>query len=304
MIWLGSRPVPSEPVGCFTSLERAIRRFVHVEIEERSFSLASPASIEIERAFVAFLTGNGVVEVKANEIFDVHRQQIMFGLEASMSGWSDLDIGRPIAFLPDDESRLVCWRNPAFDELSGFEPISEEVVMAHEWMRSNAAPAFLLPALCYLRAIGCDRIFLTDGSRDEGIDCIGRIGSGGLRSAVVFVQAKSSTDFVSADQFSTMHSRYVGLQSTAMFRDYLAALEVPASLDGSARLFAVVTQGRFKKGAQELGWKTGSLLRSGRMLAGVLGAYYSNGRLDQITAQTTLPSGPDLSRNLAGALTA
>lgn len=289
----------SEPVPGFATIDRAIRNFVHVEIDERALSMTAPRAIELEQSFVRFLMRCGIQELSAAELYERHAQNVHRQAGLAAEGWQELGQHRPYARLMDEPGTLACWRNPAFEELTGFTPIPGDVASAYDWMRRNAGTAFLLPALCYLRAIGCDRIFLTDGTGDEGIDCIGRMGAGPFRSLAIFVQAKSSMSFVGGDQFSAMHARFAGLPSTRMFRQYLDALQIPQSTEGAGLLFAVAAQGRFKESATQLAWKSGALLRSGRSIAQTLGGYYPHGALDTLTGRFVPPDGPDLNRNLA-----
>lgn len=289
----------AEPVGRFTSIDKAIRTFIHLEVEMRSLSPASPRSLQLDRTFIDFLVRHGMVEIEAYELLERHRDHLTFRLTSTMEGWSEFGGSRPVALLPDDPNRLVFWSNPNFGQLTGFNPLSSAVVAAYDWMGRNAGNAFLLPALCYLRAIGCDRIFLTDSPGDEGVDCIGRIGGGGLRSTAVLVQVKSSLEHVSGDQFSAMYARYASLPATSMFGRYFEALDVPRERFGSSRIFVVVAQGDFREGARQLAWKAGTLLRPGRMVAEVLGSFYPEGSLDALSERVELPVRANLERNLA-----
>lgn len=292
----------SDVVPGFTSIDLAIRNYVHVEIDERSLSMSPPKAIDLKLGFVRFLVDRGMSELNAYELWTRHDRNVLFAAGAAAATWNDLGEDRPYAPLIENDGMFACWRNPRFAELTGYNPVPESFASAYDWIRRNAGTAFLLPALCYLRAIGCDRIFLTDSTGDEGIDCIGRIGSGPMRSMAVFVQAKSSLDFVTGDQFSAMHSRYAGLPSTKMFGLYLEALDIPRSQTGGPRVFVVAAQGRFKAGASQLAWKTGVLIRSGRAIAQALGDYYPKGALEELTDRISLPEGLDLVRNLAGDL--
>ena len=265
-------------------------------------STTSPTSINVERTFIDFLMARGVLEVAATELYSRHERHLSLRINNSLASWGDLGGIRPVASHPDQPGRLVCWRNPRFDQLTGYPPVGEAVAAAYEWIERNGTPAFLLPALCYLRAIGCDRIFVTDGPDDEGIDCIGRIGFGGLRSTLVFVQAKSGRDFVSGEQFGSMYTRYASLPNTPAYGRYLTALGVPQSQDGLARIFVVACRAQFKEGARRLAWRTGTLIRSGRMLAAVLGEYYPAGSLDALSERFVLPVGANLDRDLASEL--
>lgn len=289
----------SEPVAGFPSIDRAIRNYVHLEIDERALSLTAPRAIDLERSFVDFLVSRGVLEFRASELYVEHGGNVIRQAGLAADAWKEIGEERPYAQMADEPARLISWRSPSFAELTGHAPIAEEFAAAYDWMRRNVGTAFLLPALCYLRALGCDRIFLCDGPDDEGVDCIGRIATGPLRSLAVFVQAKSSADFVTGDQFSAMQTRYSALPSTRMFRRYLEVLEVTRSSEGAGFLFVVAAQGRFKDGARHLAWKTGTLLRSGRALAHTLASYYPMGSLDAIAQTFELPQGSDLERNLA-----
>ncbi len=275
---------------------------MHLEIDERALSLTAPRAIDLERSFVDFLVIRGVRELHAAELYLEHGRNLIRQTGLAADAWNEVGNRRPYAQLADDPGRLLSWRSPSFEKLTGHVPIAEEFASAYDWMRRNAGPAFLLPALCYLRALGCDRIFLTDGPDDEGVDCIGRIATGPLRSLAVFVQAKSSSDFVTGEQFSAMQTRYSALPSTRMFRRYLEALEVTRSAEGAGFLFVVAAQGRFKESARHLAWKTGTLLRSGRALANTLASYYPTGSLDAVAQAVELPQGHDLERNLAAEL--
>jgi hypothetical protein len=199
----------------------------------------------------------------------------------------------------DRKGLLAGWVHDRHLDLTGYPPVSEEFIEIYHWLSSLNEREFLLPVVCFLKLVGCDAIFVTDGTGDEGIDCLGRIGVGPLRSIVLFVQAKSKIDHVPRDLVLQEYGKYAALPRTPKFHSYLEALGVERSMDGAAFNYVIIASNEFQASAQQVSARLGVLLRSRRQLAYFLSQQTSLANLKALHARSLIPPRPDLSTNLA-----
>jgi hypothetical protein len=140
---------------------------------------------------------------------------------------------------------------------------------------------------------------VTDGPRDEGIDCIGLVDQGGLRSTAIFIQAQSRGDLLGGDMLLQEYSKYAALPRTDKYMHYLNALGVPRRLDGAGFLYAVLANSDFKFAAQQYAARLGVLLRSRRQVAQILSSRTALATLERLEANVRIPETGDLTTNFA-----
>lgn len=290
---------------CFGALgdaRKAVQSFVVDYLEAGVLRGNAPRTIHIDVAFAEFLTKNGVEELIAAEVAADQRVLVRRRLEEQIERWRAQGVTCPLNRTVESEDIVVSWSHDRFTELTGFDPPDGRFVSVHEWVRAQSGREFLLPCLCFLKIVGCDPIFITDGSFDEGIDCIGKVASGSLRSTAIFIQARSRSDLISSEVVMQEYAKYAALPRTVKYRQYLEALAIPTSSDGAAFLYAIMTNSDFKQGAQEIAWKLGVLLRSRRQLAQVLASRTDVDGLETLKTVLTFPKAGDLMMNFASHL--
>ena len=284
--------------GVLGDAKRAVRSYVQSSLSATTTAVAGDNVLNLEVDFARFLQGKGINRDLASELAAEQYLALQFSVEKHIETWNDQGVLAPIGFHVDKARTLVMWRHERFEELTGLTPPARELFAAQEWVAGLVHRDFLLPCACYLRSIGCDRIYVTDGTKDEGIDLIGLIMDGPFRSTAVYVQAKSQGR-ISGDELLQEFAKFRALPQTVKHLHYLDALGASRLKDGMSFVYLVLANGDFDHAAVENGRCLGALLRSRRQIADQLSRTYSRERLDTLMVGVTIPDGPDLQRDLA-----
>lgn len=166
-------------------------------------------------------------------------------------------------------------------------------------MGGLSSRGFLFPCIAVLKALGAEKIFITDGPRDQGIDIIARLEGGPLQSVALFVQVKTTKSVISRDTLLMEYAKYLALPHTKKYQLYRKALGLDSSVDGAAYCYMVMTNQGFARSSREIAAHLGILLRSRIQIAYWLVQKTTLDSLRAIESElgTDLPA--DLGRNLA-----
>ncbi|MBV2149048.1 hypothetical protein KRZ98_12235 [Sphingobium sp. AS12] len=287
--------------GALGDAKKAVRAYIHEHLAISVASVDAEPAFQLEVDFARFLRTRGVEENLASELSAEQYALVERKVSDHVNRWFAHGLAPPLGFQVDNEKTIITWRHDRYEELTGHVPIPETHFKAAGWIADHLNRAFLLPCACYLRALGCDPIFITDGARDEGIDLIGLIRGGPLRSMVLYVQAKSQSR-MSGDELLREFSKFASLPQTDKHLRYLDALGVSRLKDGASFVYLCLVNGDFDFAAETHGRNLGALLRSRRQIADQLSQHYSQDRLDQLGQTIVMPTGADLGRNLAPVL--
>ena len=284
--------------GVLGDAKKAVRGYVQSSLSVATAAVSGENVLNLEVDFARFLSGSGIDANLASELAAEQYVALQHKVEKHIETWKDEGLLTPMGFHVDQDRTLVMWRHELFEELTGLTPPPRELFAVQEWVSGLVHRDFLLPCACYLRSIGCDRIYVTDGTRDEGIDLIGLIREGPFRSTAVYVQAKSQGR-ISGDELLKEFAKYRALPQTPKHMQYLDALGASRLQDGMSFVYLCLVNGEFDHGAVENGRCLGALLRSRRQIADQLSRRYSRERLDALKSAIIIPDGPDLQRDLA-----
>jgi hypothetical protein len=283
--------------GALGDASGAVRAFILERLEPAVIRTQAARVINIELEFTEFLAERGVDRLVATETSVDQRLLVRRKVQEQIERWTSQGVSAPAGFSMDNEGLLVTWRHGSYEQLTGLEPPPAGMFEIQEWLAGQTNRSFLLPCACYLASIGCDPIYVTDGSRDEGIDCIGMLRSGPLRSTALFVQAKSQS-VLKGSELLQEFGKFSALPRTAKYLQYLEALGVPRSTDGTAFVYLLIVNGDFHYSAVQQARNAGALIRSRRQLAQQLSRHYDASRLEELKSGVELPSGADLVNNL------
>jgi hypothetical protein len=291
--------MPNARFGDLGDADKAVQRFVLESLEVTVLRPDSPPTINIDVEFSRFLVTHGVEELVATEVAEEQRSLVRRKVQEYIGRWSGQGVLTPLNFIVESDEVVISWSHERFAELTGGDAPGREFVAVYEWLGAQTNRDFLLPCLCFLKLLGCDPIFVTDSPRDEGVDCIGIIDNGGLRSTAIFIQARSKNELISGDALLQEYAKYSALPRTEKYMKYLTALGVPKRQDGTGFLYAVLTNADFKFAAQNNATRLGVLLRSRRQLAQSLSLHTGRTKLEHLKAQLKLPDAGDLTTNFA-----
>lgn len=271
-------------------------------IREVASDLASKAAgsqpinglITLKRA----IQDSGQSELRSAELAEQWRGRLIQELEACLEEWDLLGVPRPLietdapaTFLPFGHSQYEAKKeppklNPNFADVCSF-------------VDSLTSREFLLVPLCLLHATGCDPIVITEGSRDEGVDCVGRVKLGPTRSTCIFAQSKTSKSKIEVDSIRVDFDKFRTLQKRARFIEYLAAVGNDTSIDGRTICYLFFANTEFSNSSRYYAREEGLLLRSRRQAAFWLSQSFEVGSLSTLRIKLGPTLKRDLTRNIA-----
>ena len=282
--------------GDFRSAKDAINRFVYDDLIENTLCGSAPETFNLQNRFSDFLVSGSFNKLRADEEAEKQASLIQGRLNEALDSWRALGLPSPLGYADSDDV-LLTWRHSSYADITGYTPLSSAFVDVYDWLTNLNARDFLLPCAAFFKLIGCDPIFITDGSRDEGIDCIGRIADGPSRSILVFAQCKTKEKDRKVFGKETLfqeYGKYASLPKTDKYREYLRALKFEEIRDGTGSLYFMMSNGEFASEAQTVARNIGMILRSARQLAYFLSTHSGITQLTDLLAAGIVPSNPRL----------
>lgn len=253
------------PCPILDSGRDAVRHFIRRELFNNIIP-SGPQSINIERAFREFLRREGAPSGLADEYSERWSTVLFAQLEEELIDWEDLGVPRPVDIAGDGRT-LVSWGHARFEEITGQAALSPEFIHIDSWISRLGEREFLVVPVLLLSMLGCRPILVTDTSGDGGIDVIGRLPVGILRSTMVCIQAKTSTGRIGREALLSEYGKFIALQRTEKFIEYKRALSLDRTRDGVGIAYLFVCNCEFKHGARGVAGDIGILLRSKKQLS-------------------------------------
>lgn len=271
-------------------------------IREVAFTIADTSIdrevVNLERFLRDCLQKEGFSDVKATEYAEDWVERLGQELEKQLREWDLLGIPRPL--VPGSSPlTFLTFRHRNYQSAVGMQGISTDFPCVYDFVASLAPREFLLVPACLLQLAGCNPIIITDGSGDGGVDCMGQVTAGSIRSLCIFVQARTSSTDITKEAVQLEYAKFRDLQRTGQFTEYLAALGKGNSADGRAACYAMMGSAEFKEPAREYARREGILLRSRRQIAFWLSQSFTLDSLLQLREELGTTLVRDLSRNLA-----
>ena len=277
-----------------------IRSYLYDFLFTKILNQGCPRTLNIQRSFRDHLALKEHLEDSADELSEKWHQNLLYRIEQNLSeAWDGLGVPRPIALLDNDNTTLVTWSHPRYSTLTGLGPLPEEFIAIVNWLQSLDPREFLIPCACLLSLIGAEHIYITEGTGDGGIDCIGKIENGPLRSLCLFVQAKTSNSGVKREILLTEYGKFKMLPFLRPYQQYLEKLQVENSFDGMGISFLIVSNNEFLPGARSAASTLGIILRSRKQLAYWLSTKASLAELEKLLKELHKYVQRDASINLA-----
>ena len=290
--------------GVFSAAHVAVGQFVKSDLLAVALSIDAPTSVNILNRFTSFLQHNGFNSLSASEEAQKQETLLFRHIKKELDEWHALGVPAPVAYIDDNDRVLLTWKHRLFPEKryrkSTFD--TENYVEIYDWLTTLHNRDFLFACVLLLKLLDCDPIFVSDGSGDMGIDCVGKLSVGALKSIVIFVQAKTMQDPAGRITENTLRqefTKYVMLKRSGKYSEYLNKLSVFQGRDGSAEVYVCITNAEFKTAAQKAANSLGILLRSKRQVALHLSLAMRFVEIQEMFDKIHIPPIPDLERNLA-----
>lgn len=254
--------------------------------------------VNLQRLLRDRLQQEGFSPLEATEFAEDWLPHLEQELEQQLRKWDMLGIPRPLV-QGSLQSTFLTFRHRNYQLLIGRHSLSKDFPGVYDFVVSLKPHEFLLVPACLLQLAGCDPIIITDGSGDGGVDCMGQVAEGSMRSLCIFAQARTSSTDITKEAVQLEYAKFRDLQKTGRFIEYLAALGKGNSADGRATFYAMYANTEFKEPAREYASREGILLRSRRQIAFWLSQNFSLHSLVQLRTEIGATLLRDLSRNLA-----
>lgn len=276
-----------------------VNKFIYDKLLPDVLRGATKKSINVSRLFKDFLSDKDI-SGNVDEISEKYLPEIIRKIDLKSEELEKLGIPK---FLDKDETRdayYLIWRHDDFRERTGIEPLPEDFTEVLDWIESLSSKEFLIACAVTLKIMGANKIFITDSSGDEGIDCIGLVESDALKSTILYVQSKTTSNGdITRDTVLMEFGKYLSLPHTKKYQEYRSALGVDGFLDGASSIYLFISNSEFKPPAREVAKNLGILLRSKIQLALWLSQRTSRQNLDDIYEKLKLMLNADLSRDIS-----
>lgn len=228
-----------------------------------------PQRINVREEFVAFLRARGFPQIICEEYTEHNLTLLLTRIVERCEEWDALGVPRPLSIINQGGS-MITWAHPNFERASGFARPEEGFMRIWNRIRNCYSRDFLLPCASYLYCIGCNRIYITDGAGDGGVDIIGTGSNNTLRGLLFLIQSKSAAGTVSKEALFADFAKYLILPRHSRWKDYLTATGLRAVVDGLCTVFVFASNGEFSSAVRQTGRELPVILRSGRQIANCL----------------------------------
>ncbi len=279
----------------------AIKAYLYTYLFPHLSSPNCASKINIQNSFRDFLYSDDIPLRKADEQSDRWNSNLLKRIEDNLDAWEALGVPRPMDRSADQQI-YITWRHPKYLDITGRIPLTEEFAQIDEWIKAQSERDFLLVAACYLKLMGANQIYITDASGDGGIDLVGHLKDGPLRSTVYLVQAKTSKDLIDRNAIFTEFGKYFANRNSKIFEEYRRILKLHKSMDGVHYCYIFISNSEFKPNARKVAAELGVLLRSRRQVAYWFAERTNRATLDTIEKKFAGQLNKDLERNIAASI--
>ncbi|WP_084956876.1 restriction endonuclease [Prescottella equi] len=202
-------------------------------------SADAPATIRVRALFADHLAKEGFSDLSAEEAAEKNLSRLMSELQRRIDDWEDRGIPSPV-YAGDNPSFYYSVRSKKYlGELNaGFWDFKSMVDSA------SSATLDLLGA-AYLTSVGCDRVFVTDGKNDGGVDVIGRLKIGHGLWVIVALQCKAYSSPIGRVEFDKEVGRFKQGTGEPVWEKYQRMLSISSLKGAATRIYCMLTSTGF-----------------------------------------------------------
>lgn len=246
--------------------------------------------------FSHYLEHRGFEKDSSCEFSERNSNNLLLHIAELREEWTNLGVKLPFSTV---SNKVITWRHPNFRKLAQQEPISPTYPTIIKNIRDSNEDTFLGYLSCYLFAIGCKKIYITDGPHDGGIDLIGSYGKGNSCQEGIFIQAKTASGInIKKDLLLAEYSKFLLLKKLPKWNEYIKACGLSHSISGFSPIYLFITNAELRTGVRDAARQLEVGLRSGRQIASVLSEFYTLPTLERVV-ETLSPYEMNLSINIA-----
>ena len=278
-------------------LREAERTFVYDRLLPGVLSPSTPKTWNLLNEFESHIRSLGSGPIRSIEFAVEHFYHLSDFIELHLSYWDEQGIPRPLTST-DQDYIFLAWSHERFAYYSGLsDRIDANFCEMFLYLQQLDGKRFLVVCALWLKAIGFDRVIVTDKAGDGGVDLLGMVSKGGLKSLVVVVQAKTSGQPISRGTVLEEYSKYRMVMYTEKHLQYRSALEIDSSVDGSSWIYMILSNQAFDSKAHRASNGLGILLRSIHQIASVLASQYPKSVVEDEVERLVGPLEVDLTLN-------
>lgn len=179
--------------------DQALNSYIYGWLFPSFLQVATPPKLNVVKALGEHLSRqHSFPKLLAAERAAEWQRQLIDKIDRVLVEWDDLGVPRPFV-LSDVENVVISWQHPRYNEFCGptGPGISGDFCSIYAAVKNSDPKTFLAVCAVFLKVMGCEKIIFTDGSGDEGVDCLGVVMGGCLKSTNIVVQAKTSASLIS-----------------------------------------------------------------------------------------------------------
>ena len=242
---------------------RASWAFLNSKLVPSVVSPYAPSTLNLFDAFVSHLKEDvGWGPIRAADFVEEHFVQLCEVIETHFCDWDAQGIPRPIA-QTDQDHVFVAWPHDQFRRFSGLQEIIDgNFCEVFDFVKGVDGRAFLVICALWLKGMDFREIYICDGRGDEGVDLLGMLNQGGLRSLIAVIQAKTSNRTVTRGTVVSEYGKYKSLIHTPKYMEYRRALGIDGSIQGGTWAYVIMANQSFNETARVAARNLGVLLRS------------------------------------------
>lgn len=257
------------------NLNETKKEFFFNSLLPKVVSASSPRAINLYDDFRVYIRSIGYGDIRSAEIANRQFAALTDYLERQLSDWDAQGVPRPLT-RTDQENVFLAWPHEQFLRYSGLEKsIDRNFCDFFQYVQTLNGKQFLIVCALWLKVLGFRKIFICDSRGDEGVDLLGLLQDGGLRSLIAVVQAKTSSEPIGRGLVLSEYGKYMMLPHTEKYIQYRRVLEIDSSIEGASWNYMLISNQTFNWSARQVASKLGILLRSVHQISYTLTRHYS-----------------------------
>lgn len=188
--------------------------------------------------------------------------------------WSTIGVPPPAIHLAG--VRYGTFRHPRYPGLVPFSGLPADYPAWLTLVEHAEPRQFTLVVCAWLSVAGCSEIYVIDGANDIGVDCLGVIPEGPLRSACILCQAKTASAAISVATIRGDYQKYSeGFWDSTVARRCIQATSLQDSSEGFVAPYIFLSNSEYGLPCGEYARRHRILLRNRRQLAYSLASAFS-----------------------------
>lgn len=202
-------------------------------------------------------------------------------VESVLEAWSAIGVPPPAVYIGG--VRCVTLRHTRYPALAPQGGLPADYPSWLGLVEQADPKRFTLAVCAWLAAAGCSEIYVIDGANDIGVDCLGVIPEGPLRSVCILCQAKTASAAISVDTVRGDYQKYSeGFWNSTVASKCIQATSLQDSPAGFVAPYVFLSNNEYGLPCGEYARRHRILLRNRRQLAYSLASAFSLAAMEDL----------------------